>query len=182
MGFRTFRNVGINSGGDFYADRRDLAGATEDFRFIQRKSDLKEAIEAMQSELDTLKAKRKETPHHITTDELPEEARFLQLSTHSKQLIDTIKMIAYRAETAMANSLREHLKRPDEARRLLCALYATEADLLPDPKAGILTVRLHHSANAATDRAIEKLCEELNATETLFPRTDMRLVLKLGSG
>jgi hypothetical protein len=150
--------------------------------FIQRKSDLQEAIEAMQSELDTLKAKRKETPHHITTDELPEEARFLQLSTHSKHLIDTIKMIAYRAETAMANSLREHLKRPDEARRLLCALYATEADLLPDPKAGILTVRLHHSANAATDRAIEKLCEELNATETLFPRTDMRLVLKLGSG
>jgi hypothetical protein len=34
-------------------------------------------------------------------------------------------MIAYRAETAMANSLREHLKRPDEARRLLRALYTT---------------------------------------------------------
>ena len=66
----------------------------------------------MQSDLDILKTKRKETPHHITTDELPEEARFLQLSTRSKQLIDTVKMIAYRAETAMANSLREHLKRP----------------------------------------------------------------------
>ena len=119
---------------------------------------------------------------HITTDELPAEARFLQLSTQSKQLIDTIKMITYRAETAMANSLREHLKRPDEASRLLTALYKTEADLLPDPDAGILTVRLHHSANAATDRAIEKLCEELNATETVFPHTNMRLVLKLGSG
>jgi hypothetical protein len=36
-------------------------------------------------------------------------------------------------------------------------------------------------ANAATDRVIEKLCEELNATETTFPRTNLRLVLKLGS-
>jgi hypothetical protein len=89
-------------------------------------------------------------------------------------------MIAYRAETAMANSLREHLTRPDEARRLLWALYTNEADLLPDPGAGTLTVRLHHSANSATDQAIEKLCEELNATETVFPRTNLRLVLKLG--
>jgi hypothetical protein len=28
---------------------------------------------------------------------------------------------------------------------------------------------------------IEKLCEELNATETIFPRTNLRLVLKLSS-
>jgi hypothetical protein len=149
--------------------------------FLRRKAALREDIEVLQHELDTLKAKRRKTPHHITTDELPEEARFLQLSTHSKQLIDTIKLIAYRAETAMANSLREHLKRPDEARRLLASLYTTEADLLPDPEAGTLTVRLHHSANAATDRAIEKLCEELNATETVFPRTNLRLVMKVGA-
>ena len=81
----------------------------------------------------------------------------------------------------MANSLREHLKRPDEARRLLRALYTTEADLLPDPDACTLTVRLHHGANAVTDRAIEKLCAELNATDTVFPRTNLRLVLQLGS-
>ena len=140
-----------------------------------------EEIETLQHALETLKARRKDTPQHISVDELPEEARFRQLSTHSKHLVDTIKMIAYRAETAMANSLREHLTRPDEARRLLRALYTTEADLLPEPDAGTLTVRLHHSANAANDRAIEELCAELNATETVFPRTNLRLVLKLGS-
>jgi len=105
----------------------------------------------------------------------------LRTALPGKQLIDAIKMIAYRAETAMANSLREHLKRPDEARRLLQSLYTSEADLLPNPQAGTLTVRLHSSANAVTDQAIEKLCEELNETETLFPRTELRLVLKLGS-
>jgi hypothetical protein len=149
--------------------------------FMRCKATLQEEIEALQRDLDTLKVKRKETPHHVTVEEFPEEARFRQLSTRSKHLVDTIKMIAYRAETAMANSLREHLKRPDEARCRLRALYTTEADLLPDPEAGTLTVRLHHAANAATDRVIENLCEELNATETTFPRTNLRLVLKLGS-
>ena len=84
-------------------------------------------------------------------------------------------------ETSVANSVRENLTRPDEARRLLCALYTTEADLLPDSEAGTLTVRLHHSANATSDQAIEKLCDELNTTETIFPRTNLRLVFKLGS-
>jgi hypothetical protein len=149
--------------------------------FVRRKAALQEEIETLQHELDTRKAERKETPHHIRIDELPEEARFRQLSAQSKQLVDTIKMIAYRAETAMANSLREHLKRPDESRRLLRALYSIEADLFPDPEAGMLTVRLHHNANGATDQVIEKLCAEINATETIFPRTNLRLVLKLGS-
>ena len=90
-------------------------------------------------------------------------------------------MIAYRAETAMTNALCENLSHPDETRSLLRALYATEADLLPDYQQRTLTVRLHHMANGYSNEAIRKLCDELNATETLFPRTDLRLVLKLGT-
>jgi hypothetical protein len=112
---------------------------------------------------------------------LPEESRFRRLSTHSKQLLDTLKMIAYRAETAMANVLAPLLARPDEARSLLRAIYTTEADLLPDPQAGTLTVRLHHLANGVSDRAVRTLCDELNATETVFPRSNLRLILQLGT-
>ncbi len=90
-------------------------------------------------------------------------------------------MIAYRAESAMANLLCENLSHRDETRSLLRALYATEADLLPDYQQRTLTVRLHHMANEYSNNAIRKLCDELNATETLFPRTDLRLVLKLGT-
>jgi len=39
----------------------------------------------------------------------------------------------------------------------------------------------HHMANRCSDEAIRKLCDELNATETQFPRTNLRLVLELGS-
>jgi hypothetical protein len=113
--------------------------------------------------------------------DLPEDQKFKQLSTQSKHLIDTIKMTAYRAETAMANNLRENMSHPDEVRTLLRALYKTEADLLPDLEAQILTIRLHHLANVMSDNVIEKLCIQLNATETLFPRTNLRMVFKVGS-
>lgn len=148
---------------------------------VCKKAAVQEQIEQLQSEVKTLKDTRKATAHHIPFKDLPESARFRQLSTHSKHLIDTIKMIAYRAETAMANVLCEGLSHRDETRSLLRALYATEADLLPDYTAGTLTVRLHHMANGYSNEAIRKLCDELNATETLFPRTNLRLVLKLGA-
>lgn len=149
--------------------------------FLQKKAALQEAIDLLQQEVQTAKAERKATPKHIPLGDLPEAERFQQLSTHSKHLVDTLKMIAYRAETAMANLLREHLSHPDEVRSLLQALYRTEADLLPDHEAGTLTVRLHHLANASSDLAIQKLLEELNETETLFPRTQLHLIFKMGS-
>ncbi|MCG6868622.1 MAG: hypothetical protein LJE91_07815, partial [Gammaproteobacteria bacterium] len=43
--------------------------------FVRHKAALQEEIETLQHELETLKARRKQTPHHITVDELPEEAR-----------------------------------------------------------------------------------------------------------
>lgn len=150
--------------------------------FIRRKAVLQEAIDLLQHQIQTAKAERKATPRHIAVSDLPQPDRFQQLSTQSKHLIDTLKMVAYRAETAMAALLREHLAHPDQARSLLQALYRTEADLLPDLEAGTLTVRLHHLANASSDAAIHQLCEALNETETVFPRTPLKLILKLGSG
>lgn len=91
-------------------------------------------------------------------------------------------MIAYRAETALANLLRDHLTHPDAARAHLAGLFNTEADLLPDPAAQTLTVHLHPGANACADRATAQLCAALNETRTVFPRTELRLVFKVGSG
>ena len=149
--------------------------------FLEKKSSLQESIEHLQNKIKELKAKRKDVPRHTTLKDLPDEQRFEQLSTQSKHLIDTIKMIAYRAETAMASLLQPYLSTPDESRRLLQALYQSEADLLPDHQQGTLTVQLHHLANPRFDKVIRKLCEDLNATETRFPGTKLLLVMKLGS-
>jgi uncharacterized small protein (DUF1192 family) len=149
--------------------------------FTQKKAALQEDIEALQAKLVALKASRKATDRHIAVKDLPDDQRFKQLSTHSKHFVDAIKMVAYRAETAMANFLRESLTRPDEARTLLCAIYKTEADLVPDYQNKTLTVRLHHLAQQRSDDATLLLCAELNETQTVFPRTDLRMVFQIGN-
>ncbi len=149
--------------------------------FEHKKAQLQEQIEGLTQELAELKNQRKALQRHLTLAELPEQQRFQQLSTQGKHLIDTIKMVAYRAETAMAQMAREKMRREDDARSLLRALYSTEADLLPDENAGTLTVRVHHQANRCADEVIRYLCNELNQTETVFPGTNLRLVYELVS-
>ncbi|MGH8472350.1 MAG: putative transposase, partial [Gammaproteobacteria bacterium] len=149
--------------------------------FERRKAELQEGIAALQEEVAALKVERKATKRHIPFYELPEEERFKRLSTQSKHFVDTIKMIAYRAETAMARTLREKMARYDDAHSLLRAVYSSEIDLLPNAKDKTLTVRLHPLANESSDDAVRHLCAELNQTEPLFPGTELRLVYELVS-
>jgi len=149
--------------------------------YQQHQGQLQARIEQLQPVLEQLKQQRKETLRQIPVKDLPEPDRFTQLRTERKYFLDTIKMIAYRGETSMAATLREELTRSDDARALLRQIYRTEVDLVPDLEAKTLTVRLHHLTQAAHDTAVRYLCEELTATETIFPGTDLRLVYKLGS-
>ena len=150
-------------------------------RFEHKKALLQEQIATLREQIATLKQQRAEVPAHIVYKELPPEQRFERLCADSKHFIDTIKMIAYRAETAMANVLRDVLARTDDARELLCALYTNDADLIPDQSAHTLTVRLHHLANRMSTAALQHLCDQLTATETVFPCTNLRLVYTLVS-
>ena len=149
--------------------------------FELKKAALKEKVDHLQVEAERLKLKRKDADRHISMSQLPDDKRFMRLATQSKHLIDTIKMIAYRAETAMAHVLREQTSKPDQVRTLLREIYSTEANLIPDDANKTLTVRLHHLANHSSDIALIHLCSELNATETKFPGTDLRLVYQLVS-
>ena len=150
-------------------------------RYQQKKAQLQEEIEHLGKQLEQLKRQRRETAHHVTIGELPEAERFSRLLPERKHFLDTIKLISYRAETNMASLLRESMTRGDDTRALLRQIYATEADLIPDADHKTLTVRLHHLTQAAHDQALVRLCDELNATETIFPGTDLRLIYKLGS-
>jgi hypothetical protein len=149
--------------------------------FQQRKAHLRDDIENLDLQIDQLKQSRKNTPHHIPVKLLPEEERFTRLRTERKHFVDTIKMIAYRAESSMASLLREHITRPEDARALLRQIFDTEADLTPDLLTNTLTVRIHHLTQAAHDHAIQQLLAQLNATQTIFPGTQLTLVFKLGS-
>jgi transposase-like protein len=150
-------------------------------RYMYQQGEKKEAIDHLTEEIETLKLNRKNTPRHLPVRQLPETERFSRLLPERKHFVDTIKMISYRAETSMASLLQQKLARPDDARILLRQIYNTEVDLAPDPQAKTLTIRIHHLAQAAHDQALLHLCQALNATNTLFPDTDLRLVYQIGS-
>jgi len=145
------------------------------------KANLFEEIKQMEIEVSTLKELRKNMAKHITISELKEQDRFKKLATASKHFIDTIKMIAYRAETDMVHSLRQEMSRYNDGRSLIRNIYTTDADIIPDENAKTLTVRLHHLANASEDRAASHLCRELTETKTKFPGSDLTMVFELNS-
>ncbi len=146
-----------------------------------KKQALKEEIHGLEQQITELKDCRRQTPRHVKFSDLPPEDRFRKLGMKSKYFIDTIKMIAYRAETATVNIIRETMSRGNEARRLLRSLYVTDADLVPDYGRKKLLIRLHHPANHAGAITIRHLCQELNSTRTKFPGTDLCLVYELVS-
>jgi len=148
-------------------------------RWGTKKVALQEEIAGLEKELGELKGRRQDLPSHLSFKDLPEDQRFERLAVQSKHFIDTIKMVAYRAETAMVHVRRDQMAKHDEARSLLRGRYRTAADLLPDYQAGTLRVRLHHQANRAPDVALVHLCQQLN--ETVFPATSLRLVSELVS-
>ena len=149
--------------------------------YERQKAELQEEIFFLQKETDELKARRKECPRHITFAELPEGEQFSALANDKKQIVDTIKMIAYRAETALANLIKPYMTDKREARSLLRQIFASEADLKPDEENKTLTVSLHNLTNPVSDRIVRNLCQELNATKTIFPGSNLRLVYKLVS-
>ena len=145
-------------------------------KILKKKDALREEIETMEKEIAQLKEERKKIAKHILAKDLSAEDKIKFLTNPSKQLVDMIKIVCYRAETAMALTLREKMSRSDDARSLLQGIYKNEADLIPDNEKKTLTVRLHHLANHASSESLQHLCDELNKTETVFPGTDLRLI------
>jgi hypothetical protein len=148
-------------------------------KWEKRKAELLEEIEQLEHGLTNINDQLKTTPSHLDWDKLPESERFQRLAPSRKQLVDTVKMIAYRAETALASIVREKLARTDDARSLLRDLFCSEADLVPELESGVLRVQVHPMSNPRSNRAIAHLLEHLNAAEFRYPGTNLRVVYAL---
>jgi transposase len=146
----------------------------------QQKSGLREQIEQFEHEVESLKEQMKSTPKHLEWDEFPADAKFERLAPSRKRLTDTVKLVAYRAETAMSGLVREGLRREDDSRSLLRDLFRSDADVFPDSARQELEVRLHTLANPRSNRAIQHLLDHLNASECTYPGTEFRLRYTLG--
>jgi len=150
----------------------------EDKKYRRRErqqAELLEEITAMEAQLEDIKARKKQTQHHINWAQLDEADRFERPVLGRKRLLDAVHMIAYRAETALCSLLRSPTIDNAAARRLLQDLFVTEADIRPDPSAGLLHVEVHRGSRPVVDRALAALFEQLNEMEITFPDTELVL-------
>ena len=148
--------------------------------FLRRKQALQGEIQQPEARIAELKGQRREQERKIPFAKLPAADRFEQLSNRSKHFIDTIKIVAYRAETALAHILRETIPvhHQDDVRSLARQIFKPEANLIPDPQAKTLTVEIHGLSTPRDDVALEHLCAELTETETNYPGTELRLIYR----
>ena len=146
---------------------------------IQLQAETLQDIQRLETDTADLRIKRRNTPWKVPIASLPEDQRPRQLVPLGKMLTDTIKMIAYRAETALVGLLRPHLAKEDEARALIRELFVSAADIEPDEQANTLTIRIHRMASPAHDKAIGTLLAELNQLDFLHPETHARMIYEL---
>lgn len=144
-------------------------------KWEKSKTHMAEEITLIEAKLLALKERQKHNSKHIQFSQLPEKERFKALTSSRKNLTDAVKMVAYRAETAMANIIAKECGSLEQARALLRDVFLSEADLIPDSNSKILTVRLHNLATRAHDKMLDQLLLVLNETEMKFPGTNMLL-------
>ena len=138
---------------------------------------LGQRIRAQQTQCRDLQARLRALPQRVPVNAVVEEAEIVKLAPEAKHLTDTIKMLAYRAETALVRSLAPHYaKTEDDGRTLVREILLSSADLLPQPETGQLRVRLHSLANPRSNQAVAHLCETLNALALRYPGTTLTLV------
>lgn len=83
-------------------------------------------------------------------------------------------MSAYNAESALARLLKPHYARgDDEARALLREAFTPTGDLQLIGE--VLHVRLDPASAPRRSRALAALCDELTATHTRYPSTNITI-------
>jgi hypothetical protein len=149
--------------------------------FLLQISQIEEKLQAAELELKQENACLRTLPRRVPIGSLPEAQRPQLIAPSRHQLLNTLKILAYRSETALVTLLREKLGRSDDARALAKDLLCHQADLLPDLAQGILLVRLHHFTNPQSSRAVGHLIDHLNKTATRYPGTNLILKYQLVS-
>jgi len=133
-------------------------------------ADLRRQLQQAEARVKRLFEKRKTIPQRIPASDLK------TLKSEKKLIVDSIKMAAYQVETELLRLLHDHYPRAaDEGRTLLHAAFQSAARLQVID--GELHVTLAAQSSPHRTAALAALCQQLDATPTTFPGTNLRLRL-----
>jgi Skp family chaperone for outer membrane proteins len=149
-------------------------------KWFTRQLELQSKIQQTADEIEKRVAERKTVPYKIPVGEMPQESRYAKLNQESKYLMNIIKMICYRAETAFAHLLAPHYGRDeDEIRALVKAITLLTVDLIPDYDNKQLKIVLYPPGNIRSRKAIAEVIKTVNETKTDFPGNDLVMIFNI---
>jgi hypothetical protein len=152
----------------------------ENKKWMKEKLKITDEIHQIEQEIESLVKQRSEIPYKISITQMPESNRYNQLDQESRKVQMIIKIICYRAETALASLLSKHYKRAEnEIRMLVKAIINTPIDMEVDNENAELKITLYPLANQRSNEAVSKICETINHTNTVYPGTNLRLCYKI---
>lgn len=150
--------------------------------YEQKLADEEAELKALQEQEEALVEERRKHSYKIALKDMRAHSRYNTVNRESKHFQNILKMICYRAETAMVNLLMPHYKKSlDEGRMLVKEIINTPADLVPDEENKTLQVNLYGLSTPRANEALNQIINDLNETQTTFPGTDMRLQFNLGT-
>jgi hypothetical protein len=118
-------------------------------------------------------ARRAQIPRRVPVHSVTPEP-VVKLAPEIKHLTNLVKMVAYQAESELVRAVAPHYRRAeDEGRTLIQAALLSAADLGVTEEE--LRVTLHPQSSPHRTRAIAALCDQLNALDTRFPGSGLRL-------
>src|SRR5262249_3887727 len=136
---------------------------------------LGQRIRAQTQACHRLEVRLKALPERVPLKTVLDEEEIVKLAPEAKHLTDTIKTVAYGAETAWVRCLAPpYARSPDEGRALVREMLSATADIVPDAER--LRIRLHSLANPRSNQALAHLCATFNALRFQYPGTTLTLV------
>jgi hypothetical protein len=161
-------------------DKNDKNKKTDNW--FKKTLELVEKAQVQEQELAQLIDKRKKTKYKIPLGDMPENERYTKLHQESKYLMNIIIMICYRAETALADKLAPHFGRADdEIRALVKAITHLSIDIIPDVENRRLNITLYPLANNRGQKALAKIINQVNDTQTVYPGTALVMNFKIAT-
>ena len=148
-------------------------------RYIKKKSELQFEIENFEKQRMAIAEQKNGVEKKILFKDLDENQKFQTSVNERKFFLDTIKIIAYRAKTALCNIIKKKMTAQEQARMLIRKIYASNADIQTDETNALLIVKIHRTNHWVDDNILEYLCEHLNDTHTTFPATNLTCLFKL---
>jgi hypothetical protein len=150
-------------------------------KYLQKKAECQQKIKDLENDRLTVIEKKKSVDKKILFKELNDNQKFNTSLNERKFFLDTLKIIAYRAETALCNIIKKEMASPEQARSMIRKFYTSDADIHEDKVNNLLIVNVHRTNHWYQDNILEKLCNILNQSETVFPSSNLTLVFKIGT-